>query len=84
MEVPKNMRHYSVSRDRLKIMKSIKFKCLKCEKILTLNENGKGQGTHSRVCESNVITKCKCGEEFTGQFTGVYASVRQHVENECF
>ena len=50
---------------------------------MTLNENGKGQGTHSRVCKSDVITKCKCGQEFKGQFTGVYASVRLHLENNC-
>ena len=67
----------------VKIMKSLKFRCIKFQKIMNFNENGKGQGTYSRECVSDVITQCKCGEEFKGQFSQVFVSVRQLVENEC-
>ena len=64
-------------------MKSLKFRCRDCDRILNFNEEGFGQGSHNKACSSNVTTKCKCGQEYTGQFSKVYAEVRQHLECQC-
>ena len=53
-----------MSNQNKKIFKSLKFRCLTCDKFYSLSENEKGKETHNRKCESELLSKYSYGKEF--------------------
>ncbi len=66
-----------------KQLKKLKFKCPGCPVILGVNNKGIGTGHHAETCTFEVTFKCSCNQFFSGSYSAVRFTLKEHLNSEC-